>query len=53
MSDKITLSNLPDSWGGPFIWSHNDRGNLELVRISDLTETTRKIAEALRERWSA
>ena len=50
MNDKITFSHLPESRGGPFIWSHNDRGNLDLTRISDLTDTMREVVEILRER---
>lgn len=49
MKDEITLSRLPDSWGGPFIWSRNERGNLELVRISDLTDSAHEVFEIIRE----
>ena len=43
---KPILSSLPDAWGGPFIWHRNERGNLTLIPVSDLIETSRLVTDA-------
>jgi hypothetical protein len=49
MKHEGQLSNLPKSWGGPFFWFRNDRGNLELIRLSDITESVRAANKVIRE----
>ena len=46
---KSPISSLPDSWGGPFLWFENDRGNLELIRLADVTEAVKAASRVIRE----
>lgn len=45
---KSPLSLLPESWGGPFMWFENERGNLELIRLAEVGEWVTRANDAIR-----